>query len=408
MRHGVQTRESEDRDESSRIRSLHCAYSTRHWTWGGAVTSLGTGPISVALAGDVMIGRGVDQIMRHPGDPTLHETWARSALRYVELAEEKSGPIPRGVGPAYVWGDSPDRLADAGVDVRIVNLEAALTARGRPWPGKGIHYRAHPENAQCLIAGRIDVAVVANNHILDWSEQGLGDTLDTLDRLGVGRTGAGADQSEAWSPASVTIERSGRVLVLGLGSPSGGVDPGWEAGPDRPGVAFLGSFSEVCIERIDQTIDGSRRPGDVVVVSIHWGPNWGHGIPSAHRRFARALIDDVGVDVVHGHSSHHPMGFEIYHGRLILYGCGDLLTDYEGILGHEEFRPELGAWYLAALDADTGVLQDLRIIPTKVNRFQLTTPSQDEMDWLVGLFQDKSVTPGFRIERQQDLLTVQW
>lgn len=372
------------------------------------MTSLGAGRISVALAGDVMIGRGVDQVMRRPGDPTLCERWARSALRYVELAEERSGPVPRGVDPAYVWGDSPVRLADAGVDVRIVNLETALTARGRPWPGKGIHYRAHPENAECLVAGGIDAVVVANNHILDWSEPGLEDTLDTLDRLGVGRTGAGSDHSEAWSPASVTCERSGRVLVLGLGSQTSGVDPAWEAGPDRPGVALLGSFDDVWIERVDQAIDGSRQPGDVVVVSIHWGPNWGHGVPSAHRRFARALIDNVGVDVVHGHSSHHPMGFEIYQGRLILYGCGDLLTDYEGIRGHEEFRPELGAWYVVALDADTGVMRDLRIIPTKVNRFQLTTPSQEEMEWLAGLFQDKSVTPGFRIERRQDVLTVEW
>lgn len=366
------------------------------------------GRISVALAGDVMIGRGIDQIMRQPGDPTLHESWARSALRYVELAEAKSGPLPRGVEAGYIWGDALARLDGAGVDVRIVNLETALTDQGRPWPGKGIHYRAHPDNADCLVAGGIDMAAVANNHILDWSEPGLVDTLDTLDGLGVGRTGAGLNQREAWLPASVTTERSGRVLVLGLGSPSSGVDPGWEAGLDRPGVALLGSLSDFWIERVGQAIDRSRRPGDIVVVSIHWGPNWGYRIPSSHRRFAHALVDDVGVDVVHGHSSHHPMGFEIYQGHLILYGCGDLLTDYEGIQGHEEFRPELGAWYVVAVDADTGVMEDLRILPTKVNRFRLTTPSQEEMEWLAGLFQVQAVTPGVRVERRRNVLTVEW
>jgi poly-gamma-glutamate capsule biosynthesis protein CapA/YwtB (metallophosphatase superfamily) len=372
------------------------------------VTSPGTMPFSVALAGDVMIGRGIDQIMRHPGDPTLHERWARSALRYVELAEEKSGPMPRGVDAAYIWGDSPARLSGAGVDVRIVNLETALTARGRPWPGKGIHYRGHPDNADCLVAGGIDIAVVANNHILDWSEPGLVDTLDTLDRLGVTATGAGRDEGAAWQPASFITERSRRVHVLGLGSPSSGVDPEWGAGADRPGVALLGSFSDSWIERVDRALDVGRRPGDIIVVSIHWGPNWGYGIPSAHRRFAQALIDRVGVDVVHGHSSHHPMGFEIYQGRLIVYGCGDLLTDYEGIHGHEEFRPELSGWYIARFDSDSGELEGLQILPTKVHRFQLVAPTKEEMVWLGHLFQDQSLNEDIRIERRDGLLTVDW
>lgn len=355
-----------------------------------------------------MIGRGIDQIMRHPGDPSLHERWARSALQYVELAEDKSGPLPRGVEPAYIWGDSPARLSAAGVDVRIVNLETALTARGRPWPGKGIHYRAHPDNAVCLVAGGIDTAVVANNHILDWSEAGLVDTLDTLDRLSVTGTGAGRDAIEAWQPASVTTERSGRVRVLGLGSPSSGVDPEWGAGAGRPGVALLGSYSDSWIERVDRALDVSRRLGDIVVVSIHWGPNWGYRIPSVHRRFARALIDRVGVDVVHGHSSHHPIGFEIYKGRLILYGCGDLLTDYEGIHGYEEFRPELSGWYIVSFDNDTGELEGLQIMPTKVHRFQLVAPTSEEVDWLGRLFRDQSLSEGVRIRRQDGLLTVDW
>ncbi len=198
---------------------------------------MGTSGITrIAVAGDVMIGRGIDQIMHHPGDPVLHEGWARSALRYVELAEARSGPLPRGVDPAYVWGDSLSRLADAEVDARIINLETALTARGDPWPGKGIHYRAHPENADTLVAAEIDAVTIANNHVLDWSEPGLEDTIQTLADLGVGHTGAGRGLEEAWQPESVPTE-PGRVVVLGLGTPTSGIDPGWVAGPGKPGVA---------------------------------------------------------------------------------------------------------------------------------------------------------------------------
>jgi poly-gamma-glutamate synthesis protein (capsule biosynthesis protein) len=354
-----------------------------------------------------MIGRGIDQIMRHPGDPIIHETWARSALRYVELAEEKSGPLPRGVDPTYVWGDMR-RLSREGVDVRIVNLETALTDRGRPWPSKGIHYRAHPANASCLSAAGIDVAVVANNHILDWSQPGLDDTLDTLDRLGVGRTGAGRDEREAWAPASVITDAGARVLVLGVGSPSSGIDPAWESGTDRPGVAVVGSLSNASVEKVARALDPIRRPGDIIVVSIHWGPNWGYGVPSTHRRFARDLVDHVGVDVVHGHSSHHPMGLDIYRGSLILYGCGDLLTDYEGIGGHDQYRANLGGWYVVSFDGSGDGIRDLRIIPTKVDRFQLTTPSREEMHWLADMFREQCLTPGVEVQVSDDVLTVGW
>lgn len=368
-----------------------------------AVSSVDPESVSIALAGDVMTGRGVDQIMRRPGDPALYETWAGSALRYVELAETRSGSLPRGVDPAYIWGDTPDRLDSQGVDVRIVNLETAVTARGTPWPHKGIHYRAHPANADCLVAGDIDVAVVANNHVMDWSEPGLEDTIDTLDHLGVQTAGAGRDLEEAWRPA-----RSGRVIVLGLGSPSSGVDPAWAAGPNRPGVALLQSLTRSSVERAGEALGAFRRTGDVVVVSIHWGPNWGHEIPSAHRRFARDLIDRAGVDVVHGHSSHHPMGFEVYRDRLILYGCGDLLTDYEGISGHEEFRPELGAWYIVTFDGRSGGMKDLSLVPTRLRRFQLTTPSREETEWLAGSLEAHGVTAGVSVQVWDDILKVVW
>jgi poly-gamma-glutamate capsule biosynthesis protein CapA/YwtB (metallophosphatase superfamily) len=366
-----------------------------------------SGAIRLALAGDVMLGRGLDQIMRRPGDPALHETWAKSAQRYLELAEERSGPIPRNVDPAYVWGETPRLLENEGVDVCIVNLETAVTARGQPWPGKGIHYRAHPDNANSLVAGGIDVAVLANNHILDLSEPGLEDTLHTLDQLGIDTTGAGRDQEEAWLPAYVGTGSSGRVVVLGLASPSSGVDPAWKAGPGQPGVALLGGLSEPWVEGVGAAV-GERRPGDAVVVSIHWGPNWGYHVPSSHQRFARDLIDHAGVDVVHGHSSHHPLGFELYHEGLILYGCGDLLTDYEGIGGHEEYRPELSAWYVVTLQSEKGSVVDLQLVPTKVDRFQLTTPEPEEIGWLARMLEEQGLTPGIGVKTRGDLLTVTW
>ena len=96
-----------------------------------AVTGEAAEHVRIGLSGDVMLGRGLDQIQRHPGDPAIHESWATSAVRYVELAEAVSGPIPRAVDPAYVWGDLLTDLPTVGLDALIVNLETAVTDRGR-------------------------------------------------------------------------------------------------------------------------------------------------------------------------------------------------------------------------------------------------------------------------------------
>jgi poly-gamma-glutamate synthesis protein (capsule biosynthesis protein) len=347
------------------------------------------------LTGDVMCGRGIDQILARPGDPTLHERWAHSALDYVRLAEARSGLLPRRAGPAYVWGEMLEVFGEA--DVRVVNLETAVTEVGDPWPAKGIHYRMHPENAGCLTAAGIDIAVAANNHVMDWSLPGLRRTLEVLGRARIRVAGAGVDHAAAWTPASVSTPE-GRVLVVAAGSPSSGIPPAWAAGDDRPGVALIGDLSERTVEAVAAQVRSHARPADTVVVSLHWGPNWGYRLPEDHRRFARGLIDRAGVHLVHGHSSHHPLGMEVYRGHLILYGCGDLLTDYEGIRGHEGYRGELGALYLPDLEAGSGRLRRLLMVPTEVRRFRLVHPAAADARWLAGILDRESSALGARIE----------
>jgi poly-gamma-glutamate synthesis protein (capsule biosynthesis protein) len=124
-----------------------------------------------------------------------------------------------------------------------------------------------------------------------------------------------------------------------------------------------------------------RRARDVVVVSVHWGGNWGYDVPPAHREFARRLIEG-GVDIVHGHSSHHPRPIEIYRDRLILYGCGDFINDYEGIPGYEEYRDDLVLMYFATVDVDTGRLVSLRMVPMQLHRFRPTRAAAADRRWL--------------------------
>jgi poly-gamma-glutamate capsule biosynthesis protein CapA/YwtB (metallophosphatase superfamily) len=114
----------------------------------------------------------------------------------------------------------------------------------------------------------------------------------------------------------------------------------------------------------------AKRPGDLAVVSIHWGSNWGYEVPAAHTRFAHWLIEG-GVDLVHGHSSHHPRPIEVYRGHLILYGTGDCLDDYEGIGGYEQFRDDLRLLYFATVEPATGRLTRLWMAPMQSRQLRL-------------------------------------
>jgi poly-gamma-glutamate capsule biosynthesis protein CapA/YwtB (metallophosphatase superfamily) len=332
------------------------------------------------LSGDVMTGRGIDQILPHPGDPALHEDYVRSARDYVAIAEKASGAIPEKVSWRYVWGDALAEIERRDPDARIINLETAITARGTPEP-KGINYRMHPGNTGCITAAGIDCCVLANNHLGDWGLQGMIDTLATLKAVGVAAAGAGRDSALAAQPAILDTS-GGRILVFGFGAPSSGVPLSWAALPDRPGVNLLPDFDDAAFRRISEDIHAWRRPGDAVVASIHWGPNWGYDIPDEHRRFAHALIDEAGVDIVHGHSSHHPMAIEVHAGRPVLYGCGDLINDYEGISGHEAFRPNLTLAWFVDYDRAARRLRGLEMVPFRLRKFRLERLHGKDAAWL--------------------------
>jgi poly-gamma-glutamate capsule biosynthesis protein CapA/YwtB (metallophosphatase superfamily) len=356
--------------------------------------------ITLFLCGDVMTGRGVDQILRHPSAPELHEPSMRDARHYVDLAEGVNGPIPRGVDAGYVWGDALHELDRVQPAVRIINLETTITTSDTPWPGKPVHYRMHPTNVDCLTAAHVDVCTLANNHVLDYGYAGLLDTLDTLHDAGIKTAGAGRDLAEAERPAVVELSPGARVIVFSLGCKNSGVPDAWSAMPERSGVDYLPDLSDATADRVLDRVAAVRQRGDLVIASIHWGSNWGYDVPGAYGRFAHRLLDG-GVALVHGHSSHHPRPIELHNGKLILYGCGDFLTDYEGISGFGEYRGDLALMYFPMLEVETGNLLELRMRPMRVRRFQARFASRDEAEWLRNTLQRESQRFGTWVAAQR-------
>ena len=355
-------------------------------------------PLTLFLSGDVMTGRGIDQILPTPSGAEIFEPYVQDARAYVRLAERANGPIPRHVDFAYVWGVALKALARFAPAARIVNLETSVTTADDAWPGKGINYRMHPKNVGVLTAARLDVCVLANNHVIDWGFAGLDETLATLRAEGIRTAGAGADADEAAAPAVVGLDGGRHLLVYACGSQTSGIPVEWGAARGAPGVNLVDELSLSAARRLADRIGRAKAAEDVVVVSIHWGANWGYEIPREQRRFARALVDSGAVDVVHGHSSHHAKGIEIYRGKPIIYGCGDFLTDYEGISGHEQYRGDLALAYLPTFDATTRELTQFRILPLRQIRFALQEVSSADAAWLQAMLTREGEQFGTRAE----------
>jgi poly-gamma-glutamate capsule biosynthesis protein CapA/YwtB (metallophosphatase superfamily) len=358
---------------------------------------------TLVLAGDVMTGRGIDQILGKPGAPGLREEYVVDARAYVDLAERANGPIPKPVDDAWPWGDALAVMEGAGPAVRVMNLETSVTRSEETDPGKGIHYRMSPANVGCLATARADVWTLANNHVLDHGRSGLLETVETFHRAGLRGAGAGRDADEAW--AAVAVEcGDARVVVCSVAHASSGVPVSWAAAPGRAGVALLPDLSDATAEMVADAARRGGRPGDLRVVSVHWGGNWGSRVPRDHRRFAHRLVD-AGVHVVHGHSSHHPRPVEVYRGHLVIYGCGDLVDDYEGITGYEQYRDDLRVLFLARLRPGTGELQGLSMPVFQARRMRLWRARPADVAWLAEkLGEDcRAFGTGFSVEADGSL-----
>lgn len=355
-----------------------------------------------------MTGRGIDQVLPHPSDPRICESHLNSALDYVALAERANGPIRKPVDFDYVWGDAREVFARMRPDARIVNLETSVTTSETCVP-KGINYRMNPKNLPCLTAAGIDCCVLSNNHVLDWGRPGLIETLEALESAGIKTAGAGRNAAEAGAPAVIEVPGKGRVLVFAYGSPTSGIPWDWAAGVDRPGINLIGDLTQRTVARIATSVRSAKRPGDIAVVSLHCGGNWGYRVSNRETDFAHRLIDDAAADVVHGHSSHHAKGIEVHDGKPILYGCGDFLTDYEGIEGYETYRDDLALMYFLRLTVDRGRLARLGMVPLQIRNFRLNRASPEDVEWLRAMFTREGNRFGARAELGLDgTLALAW
>jgi poly-gamma-glutamate capsule biosynthesis protein CapA/YwtB (metallophosphatase superfamily) len=309
--------------------------------------------VRIALTGDVMLGRLVDQyVIRN-----------------------------RSVRPEALWGNVLPIMLDA--DCRFINLECVISDRGEEWhpATKAFHFRARSRALKFLQAAKVDATTLANNHVLDYGPDALSDCLQLLDKAGIKRTGAGATLQESLIPASVELPQ-GIVSVVALTDN----EPEWEATATKPGVNYVAcderGLSEPYRSRMAQVLSSTRRQGELVIASAHVGPNW--GAPSrAMQALAHDLLD-MGADLYWGHSNHTPQGIELYKGKAILYSTGDFVDDY---WVDKEERNDLT--FLFLLETEGGRITRIRLHPACIEDLEVRLANEQERGFLERTMQAK-------------------
>ena len=318
--------------------------------------------VTLALAGDTMLGRGVAQTLSTTPPEALVAPEVRAALGQADLV--------------------------------VLNLECCISERGRPWeaPGKPFFFRAPPRAVELLVLLGVDCVTLANNHALDYGADALLDTLDYLDAAGIATVGAGADLGQARRPAMLTAGGS-RVAVLGITDHPAD----FAAGPDRPGVAFADLGRHVP-DWLAELIREAGAQADVTLVTPHWGPNM-TAAPVRHVRSAAAALVGAGATLVAGHSAHVPHGVA---GR-ILYDLGDFLDDYRV---DPRLRNDLGLLFLVTLD-EAGPVR-LEALPLKLEYCHTRPAIGEDAAWIRQRFRSACAALDTSVETVGGRLIISW
>jgi poly-gamma-glutamate capsule biosynthesis protein CapA/YwtB (metallophosphatase superfamily) len=292
--------------------------------------------VTLALAGDTMLGRSVAERLSSEGPEDLVSQGVLDAVREADLF--------------------------------VLNLECCISERGEPWPapGKPFFFRAPPVAVESLVHLGVDCVTIANNHALDYGETALSDTLALLTSADIACVGAGQDVVAARAPAVIRSDGF-RLAVLGVTDHP----EDFAATPSRAGVAFADLREEVPAWLLD-AVELAASDADAVLVTPHWGPNMA-AKPVDHVRGAAQALVEAGATLVAGHSAHVFQGVE----DRILFDVGDFIDDYavDPVL-----RNDLGVLFLVTLDED-GPLR-IEAVPIALDYCFTRMANEDESAWI--------------------------
>ncbi len=328
--------------------------------------------MKILFVGDVMLGRLVNEVL-------------------------KQKP------PEYPWGDTLSIFRNA--DIRICNLECVISDKGAPWSSspKVFHFRTDAKNIETLKKAQINVVSLANNHALDFEYEAMFEMFKILDAAGINYTGAGGNIKEAYRSAILEV---GGVKVGFISFTDN--EPSWGASSRSPGIFFVPiNTKDRRAKKLLDLVSKTKKETDLLIVSAHWGPNWGYRPNAHHIPFAHALVDS-GADIIFGHSGHVFQGVEIYKHPLpsrskggvalargslpsadaerkgiIIYSAGDFIDDYA--VDEIERNDQSFIFLVEARDRK---MISLQLYPTVIREFQARSAKRGEAKEFVEKMQD--------------------
>ncbi len=270
--------------------------------------------------------------------PTVNKPADEPALRFIAVGDIMLG---RGVGMRLqkygsygrAFEDVSDILKQG--DVVFANLESPLTESTHSLdPKRKIVLKAKPEAVSALTGAGFNLLSIANNHMMDYYETGLFDTMSILNANHILFAGSGKNIDEARKPA--IIEKNG--LKIGLLAYSDMADLIFAGDPYLKYSADKNKsgISPRKYEAVREDVQKLRGQVDLLAVSLHWGVEDSFTVTDEQREFAHKLIDD-GVDLILGHHPHQFQGIEIYKGKPIFYSMGNFLFDQNESENMESF-----------------------------------------------------------------------
>lgn len=348
---------------------------------------------TINLVGDVMLGRLIDQLF-----PTRVDCPEEARIVSSMRAQR---PHLQNFGSESPWGNALPLMRSG--DLNIINLETSVTTHATKWPNKVFNYRMHPDNIESLKVAHVDHVSLANNHTLDFSEAGLVETVRTIKQAGISFAGAGETPEEAKklahllipkrNPASCDPEQAQRQHTIHLSSFSDHPQD-WASVPCFNYI----DYTQATRRKLKEQLTALSQPS-LKILSVHWGPNYCHAPSAEIKSLAHFFIDECGVDLIHGHSSHHIQGVETYKGKIIIYGCGDFVDDYAV---DREWRNDLSAlWRVTVAEQDEKLkVKRLEVYPNRIKTFQaeLLDHGDDDHKVLTKRFRKLCAEMGTRVE----------
>ncbi len=286
--------------------------------------------LRIAFAGDTMLGRLVNETINQKGY-------------------------------AYPWGNTLPLLQKA--DLRIINLETTFTKSETKVP-KIFNYKADPKNVQSLVEANINLVSLANNHSKDFGDEGLLETIKTLDEANILHVGAGQNLEQAQKP--VILEKEGITIGI-IGATDN--EAGWQATETTPGINY---FSVDNLEDLLNQIKQLKDQVDMVIISLHWGPNMRQRPTQAYIDAAHQMVD-AGADIIHGHSAHIFQGIETYKNKLIMYDTGDFVDDYHV---DPALRNDQGLLFFVAINKER--VKQVELTPLFISNMQVNVAQGGE------------------------------